>query len=167
MIYMMFLFVLNKHTINVTNIMIMLFFWIKLNLKLPNFLTIQKCDRKFLSIGFAGMLKPTPFEGTHYKRWRQKCILWLTSLHYFHVVEERAVDPQTSEEERAFKHADTTYKAALVSIIGDSLVDAYVQLPTEKPCGMHLRPVTGFLMPILSCTSWSSFMTIGWLKVVR
>jgi hypothetical protein len=31
-----------------------------------------------------------------------------------------------------FKHADTTCKAALLSIIGDSLVDAYVQLPTGK-----------------------------------
>jgi hypothetical protein len=39
-IYMMFLSTLNKRTIDVTNIMIMLFFWIKLNLKLPNFLTI-------------------------------------------------------------------------------------------------------------------------------
>jgi hypothetical protein len=68
MIYMMFLSTLNKRTIDVTNIMIMLFFCIKLNLKLPNFLTIQKRDRQFSSVGFAGMLKPTLFEGTHYKR---------------------------------------------------------------------------------------------------
>jgi hypothetical protein len=47
-------------------------------------------------------------------------------------MEERAVGLQTSKEERAFKHADTTCKAALLSIIGDSLVDAYVQLPTGK-----------------------------------
>jgi hypothetical protein len=53
-------------------------------------------------------------------------------MNCFHVVEERAVGPQTSEEEHAFKHADTTCKAALLSIIGDSLVDAYVQLLTRK-----------------------------------
>jgi hypothetical protein len=41
-------------------------------------------------------------------------------------MEERAVGPQISEEERAFKRADTTCKAARLSIIGDSLVDAYV-----------------------------------------
>jgi ABC-type Mn2+/Zn2+ transport system permease subunit len=41
MIYMMFLSTLNKRTIDVTNIMIMLFFWIKLNLKLPNFLSFS------------------------------------------------------------------------------------------------------------------------------
>jgi hypothetical protein len=45
LIYMMFLSTLNKRTIDVINIMIMLFFWIKLNLKLPIFLTIQKRDR--------------------------------------------------------------------------------------------------------------------------
>jgi hypothetical protein len=48
------------------------------------------------------------------------------------VVHERAIGPQTSEEERAFQHADTTCKATLLSIIGDSLVDAYVQLLTGK-----------------------------------
>jgi hypothetical protein len=39
---------------------------------------------------------------------------------------------QTSDEDHAFQHADTTCKAALLSIIGDALVDAYVQLPTRK-----------------------------------
>jgi enamine deaminase RidA (YjgF/YER057c/UK114 family) len=51
-------------------------------------------------------------------------------MNSFHVVHERAIGPQTSEEERAFQHADTTCKAALLNITGDLLVDAYVQLPT-------------------------------------
>jgi hypothetical protein len=53
-------------------------------------------------------------------------------MNCFHVVHERAIGLQTSEEERAFQHADTTCKAALLSIIGDPLVDAYVQLPIGK-----------------------------------
>jgi hypothetical protein len=53
-------------------------------------------------------------------------------MNCFHVVHERVVGPQTPEEERAFQHDDTTCKEALLSIIGDSLVDAYVQLPTSK-----------------------------------
>jgi hypothetical protein len=48
------------------------------------------------------------------------------------VVEERVVGLQTYEEECVFKHADTTCKAALLSIIGDFLIDAYVQLSTGK-----------------------------------
>jgi hypothetical protein len=66
---MMFLFFFNKHLSTTCMIMIMSFCWIKLNLKLPMFLTIQKrYFRQFSSIGFAGLLKPSPFEGTHYKR---------------------------------------------------------------------------------------------------
>jgi hypothetical protein len=45
-------------------------------------------------------------------------------MHCFHVVEEKVVGPQTSEEEHAFKHDDTTCKAILLSFIGNSLVDA-------------------------------------------
>jgi hypothetical protein len=36
---------------------------------------------------------------------------------------------QNVDEQRAFDHDDTTCKAALLNIIGDSLIDAYVQLP--------------------------------------
>jgi hypothetical protein len=53
-------------------------------------------------------------------------------MNCFHVVHERVIGPQISEEERAFQHADTTCKAVLLSIIGDSLVDASVQLLTGK-----------------------------------
>ena len=35
-------------------------------------------------------------------------------------------------EERAFKHADTTFKAAILSVLGDTIVDAYVPLHTGK-----------------------------------
>jgi hypothetical protein len=45
---------------------------------------------------------------------------------------EQPIGVQTIDEQRAFEHDDTTYKAALLSIIGDSLIDAYVQLPTGK-----------------------------------
>ena len=48
------------HMSNVTNILI-IFFWIKLVLKLPNFLTIQKHDRHFSVVGFAHVLKSNVF----------------------------------------------------------------------------------------------------------
>ena len=41
--------------------MFLIFFWIKLILKLPKFLTIQKPDRHFSVVGFVGMLKPNIF----------------------------------------------------------------------------------------------------------
>jgi hypothetical protein len=60
---------------DVTNLLIIAIFWIKLLLKMFNSLTIQKHDRQFLVVGFAGLLKPNVFESTHYKRWRQRCII--------------------------------------------------------------------------------------------
>jgi len=126
--YMMLMLRTHKHIYGVTNLLIIVIFWIKLLLKLPKFLTFQKCDRQFLVVGFAGMLKPNVFEGTHYKRWRQRCILWLTAMHCYFVAEPRSVGPHTPDEERAFRHADTMFKAAILSV----LVDAYVPLQTNK-----------------------------------
>jgi hypothetical protein len=72
------------------------------------------------------MLKPNVFVGTHYKRWRQRCMLWMTSMHCFHVVEPRSVGPHTPEEELAFRNADTRFRAGLLGVLGDTIVDAYV-----------------------------------------
>jgi hypothetical protein len=49
-------------------------------------LTIRKPDiRNFSVSGFAAALKPSePFDGTFYKRWRSKMILWLTAMNCYH-----------------------------------------------------------------------------------
>ena len=120
----------HKHIYDVTNMFILfyVFICIKLLLKLSNILTIQKRNRQFSVVGFASMLKPNVFEGTHYKRWWQRCILCLTSMHCYFVVEPSDVGPHTPDEEHSFKHADNTVKATILSVLGDSIVDAYVPL---------------------------------------
>jgi hypothetical protein len=50
----------------------------------------------------------------------------------FYVMQERPAIVPTADEQRAFEHDDTTCKAALLSIIEDSLIDAYVQMPIGK-----------------------------------
>jgi hypothetical protein len=50
----------------------------------------------------------------------------------FYVVLEQSVGVKNVDEQRAFDHDDTTCKAALLSIIGDSLIDVYVQMTTGK-----------------------------------
>ena len=121
----------HMHKYEATNLFLV-FFWIKLILKLPKFLTIQKPNRHFWVVGFAGMLKPNVFGGTHYKRWHQRCILWLTAMHYYFITKPRSVGPHTPEEECVFQDADTTFKGAIISVLGDSTVDAYVTLQTDK-----------------------------------
>jgi hypothetical protein len=68
---------------------IALVFWIKLNLKMPIYPTIQKPDVRHFSIsGFAATLKPSePFDGTFYKRWRSKMIMWLTAMNCYHAAQ--------------------------------------------------------------------------------
>jgi hypothetical protein len=78
------------------------------------------------------MLKPNVFDGSNYKRWRQSCILWMTSMHCFFVVEPRAVGPHTPEEDNAFLDADVRFRAGLLSVLGDTIVDAYVPLRSGK-----------------------------------
>ena len=53
-------------------------------------------------------------------------------MHCYFVVEPRVVGPHPPEEERAFQHADTMFKAAILSVLGDSILDAYVPLQTSK-----------------------------------
>jgi hypothetical protein len=53
-------------------------------------------------------------------------------MHCYFVAEPRAIGPHTPDKERAFQHADTMFKAAILSILGDSIVDAYVPLQTGK-----------------------------------
>ena len=57
-------------------------------MKMSKFLTIQKTDIKLFSVnGFAGALKPNDFDGTNYKRWRTKIVLWLTAMNYYHATQ--------------------------------------------------------------------------------
>jgi hypothetical protein len=53
-------------------------------------------------------------------------------MHCYFVDEPRVVGPHTPDEECAFKHADTTFTAAILSVLGDTIVDAYVPLQTSK-----------------------------------
>jgi hypothetical protein len=61
-------------------------FSIKLKLKMHVSLTIQKPDLRHFSVsGCADALKPSePFDGTFYKRWCNKMILWLTAMNCYH-----------------------------------------------------------------------------------
>jgi hypothetical protein len=52
-------------------------FWVKLKLKMPTFLIIQKIDISHFSVSsFVATLKPSEsFDGRFYKRWCSKMIL--------------------------------------------------------------------------------------------
>ena len=57
---------IRMHIYAVTNLL-MLYFWIKLTMKMHNYLTIQKLDIMQFSVsGFAAALKPNNFDGKNF-----------------------------------------------------------------------------------------------------
>jgi hypothetical protein len=53
-------------------------------------------------------------------------------MHCFFVVEPRAVGLHTPEEDNASLDADVRFRSGLLSVIGDTIVDAYVPLQSGK-----------------------------------
>jgi hypothetical protein len=65
--------------------MFMIYFWIKIKLKVLPFPTIQNpyCRYFTFMAGFVDALRPAPFTGMHFKRWQARVTLWLTAMGVF------------------------------------------------------------------------------------
>jgi len=50
-------------------------------------------------------------------------------VHCYVVAEPRVVGPHTFEEKLVFHDADTMFKEAIINMLGDTIVDAYMWLP--------------------------------------
>ena len=87
-------------------------------------------------------------------------------MHCYFIAEPRTVGPHTPDEERAFKHADTMFNAAILSMLGDTIVDVYVPLQTGKEMWDALEAKYGVSDVVVSCMSYSNFMTTGCLMTV-
>jgi hypothetical protein len=96
-------------------------------MKMAKFLTIQKSDIRHFSVScFAAMLKPIePFDGTFYKRWHIKMILWLTAMNCYHTV-HRKFEQLTPEEERMFDVADNLFRGAVIGALNNKYVHSYL-----------------------------------------
>ena len=68
---------------------LLIIFGIKIYQKLPSSLTIQKSNfvNRLSVASFAATIKPPPFDGSNYKRWCERLILWLIALRVMHVKE--------------------------------------------------------------------------------
>ena len=113
-------------------VLICLIFRIKINRKMPLIPTIQKLDRAFSVVGFATQLKPNVFDGTNYKRWVGKMQLWLMAMNVWYITEGVPTGPRTLDEERAYQAADNLFRGAVISVLGENLVDAYMECTSGK-----------------------------------
>nr|ABF94664.1 retrotransposon protein, putative, Ty1-copia subclass [Oryza sativa Japonica Group] len=98
--------------------------WIKICRIMTIFPTIQKPDRSFSVVGFAAALKPHAFDGSNYKRWKARALLWLTAMQCFYVSRgKRSEPPLSPEEEAKFEASDCLFRGALISVLADNIVD--------------------------------------------
>ena len=122
------------HTLSLIYAMkLLVIFGIKIYRKLPSYLTIQKPDyvNRLSVSSFAATIKPPPFDGSNYKRWQERLILWLTLSRVIHVKEGKP-EQFSPEEGSAFDEADILFRGLIISVLGDNLVDSYIRLPTGK-----------------------------------
>ena len=79
-------------------------------------------------------------------------------------VEPRLLGPHTAEDEQRFIHADTTFKGAMISILGESIVDTYVTMSTGKEMWDALEAKYGAFDAGSELYVMDSFMTTEWLR---
>ena len=134
---MLFTFSLsNRMACFITTILVMLylvFLLIKSFGKLLIFPTIQKpYYRQFTPSGFAASMRPPMFEGIHYKRWRVRAVLWFQTMSCYDATLGKPEGELDAQQAQAFQKMDTLFKAALLSVLGENIVDAYASIDNGK-----------------------------------
>jgi hypothetical protein len=119
--------------ISTHTIICFMIFGIKICHKMPKSLTIQKldcCDRLSVT-SFVAALKSNAFDGSNYKRWCDRMILWLTAMNIIHVANGKA-EQFIPEEEQAFMVADNLFRGAVINVLAENLVDFYLTATSNK-----------------------------------
>jgi hypothetical protein len=141
-VFVLFLYRLTTNTNNIyttiillilNSIIFLLDFGIKIYHKIHKHLTIQKldcCDRISVT-SFAAALKSNAFDGSNFKQWHDRMILWLTAMNIIHVTKGKP-EQFTPEEEQVFTAADNLFRGAVISVIAENLVDFYLTAASGK-----------------------------------
>ena len=108
--------------------------------------------RQFSIQGFATALKPDPFTGTYFKRWQTKSTLWLTAMNVFWVAGVTPTRTIAPEQEKAFRDDTVVFVGAVLSMIGDKLVDAYLHVLVAKDLWEALESKSAQPMLEARCT---------------
>jgi hypothetical protein len=98
--------------------MFIIYFWIKIKLKVLIFQTIQKPYFRHFSFmaEFVDALRPTPFTGVLFKRWQSRVTLCLTSMDVFWVSNGKPEGQLTPQQEKEYEEANTIFIGASFSL---------------------------------------------------
>jgi hypothetical protein len=82
--------------------------------------------------GFVDALRPTPFTGANFKRWRMRVTLWLTAMNVFWVSKGKPEGELSPEKEKEYLEANTLFCGAVVGVLAETLQDTYLRYKTTK-----------------------------------
>ena len=127
----------DRHIILVMFMFYLINFWIKFDGLLPIFTTITTIQkpylyRQFSTTSFAATLKPNVFDGANYKCWRAKMMLWLTAMNVIHVAQGKPEGPLSPNVDKTFEADDNLFRGAVISVIGENIVDSNMSYFTRK-----------------------------------
>ncbi|KAK1606798.1 hypothetical protein QYE76_030471 [Lolium multiflorum] len=88
--------------------------------------------RQMNSSGIAAATRPPLFDGSHYKRWRTRAVLWFQNLNCDSALLGKPEGDLSPAQEEAYKKVDAMFKAALFSILADNIVDPYMTFEHGK-----------------------------------
>jgi hypothetical protein len=69
-------------------------------------------------------------------------------MYCYFVTKNRSPRPHTAQKECVFQEADTMFKRAMISVIGNFIVDAYMMMSTSKYIGLAKYEVSSELYVI-------------------
>ena len=76
-------------------------------------------------------MKPNDFDGTNYKTWCAKMVLWLTAMNCYHAAQGKPKQ-FASEEEKKFQIADNLFRDVVISVLHSKYKDSYLRYMSGK-----------------------------------
>ena len=98
---------------------------------------------QFTPSGFAALLKPPTFKGVQYKRWRTRAIYLFQIMYCYDATKGKHEGDLNPTQQEAFQNMDTLFKAALLSVLDDSIVDSYMLFDSSKDMWVALEATFG------------------------
>ena len=89
------------------------------------------------------LLKPSTFKGVQYKRWRTRAVYWFQIMYCYDATKGKPEGDLNPTQQEAFENMDTLFKAALLSVLDDSIVDSYMSFDSGKDMWAALKATFG------------------------
>ena len=101
------------------------------------------------------------FEGIHYKRWRVRAVFRFQPMSCYDATLGKPEGELDAQQAQAFQKMDTLFKSALLSVLGENIVDAYASIDNGKDMWDALEAKFGVSDAGTKLYTWSNSMITG------